>query len=490
MAVTTSVDLSAAGDGVLQWLEACDDGNQSSGDGCDARCQVEGCGDGLQEAHEPCDDGNGNPLDGCHLCRLSSCGDGYVREDLDASHPDFEECDDGDDTDPSDGCHQCLLPRCGDGIYQPGLSSRYTDELGVMTEVFEQCDGGAECNERCESATPCSITGDCPEIDWIYIEGGAFELEVNGEMRSITIPSFEMSRTEVTVAQWRACVEAGVCTSWFRNSNYVAGREDHPKEWVWWREARAFAHWVGGDLPSYTQWYFAATSRAQYSALPSQLEVCEIGDIQRSTDDVSCHGRGTSPVCAFPRSNTDQGLCDMVGNAKEYLLGDLSFTEVNEDGSPSCENDLVTKSKRIVHSSTCRLIKGSVSYCKLSSCLRAQVGIRLVRSPKEWTMSQAPGPFQRGSLMDEMTRAALRTDSRELVSFQQSKGAENQFRGRLQTFYDLIHPLMRRRLAAVNSLSLRSCFTESSSISLLAEALRVTREVVQASGRAFLSLEI
>lgn len=377
------------GDGVLQWLEGCDDGNQVSGDGCDARCQVETCGDGIVQADEPCDDGNGNPLDGCHLCRLSTCGDGYLREDLEASHPEFEECDDGDDTDPADGCHQCRLPRCGDGIYQVGFASRHTDELGVTREVFEQCDGGIECTERCKSSTPCSITGQCPEIEWIFIEGGSFELEVDGELKQITMPSFEMSRTEVTVAQWRKCVEAGVCVAWFRNSNYTAKREDHPKEWVWWREARAFAQWVGGDLPSYTQWYYAATSRAQYTELPAQLDDCELGDISQLNGSGSCNGVGTSPVCSFPRSHTDQGLCDMVGNAREYLLGDLPFTEVSDDGSPDCRDGLCSEgSNRIIaswHKSTLQGIN-SVALNSYNRYFRSQIGIRLVRSPKEWTV--------------------------------------------------------------------------------------------------------
>jgi len=54
------------GDGSLQPGEACDDGNQTDGDGCSASCEIEpGCGDGVLGADEACDDGNTASGDGC-----------------------------------------------------------------------------------------------------------------------------------------------------------------------------------------------------------------------------------------------------------------------------------------------------------------------------------------------------------------------------------------------------------------------------------------
>ena len=42
---------------------ACDDGNQDSGDGCDAECRLEACGNGRLDAGERCDDGNRAEVD-------------------------------------------------------------------------------------------------------------------------------------------------------------------------------------------------------------------------------------------------------------------------------------------------------------------------------------------------------------------------------------------------------------------------------------------
>jgi cysteine-rich repeat protein len=57
------------GNGELDDGEACDDGNQTSGDGCRADCaKAESCGDGELDENEVCDDGNENPADGCDAC--------------------------------------------------------------------------------------------------------------------------------------------------------------------------------------------------------------------------------------------------------------------------------------------------------------------------------------------------------------------------------------------------------------------------------------
>ena len=56
------------GDGTIQLGEACDDGNNVDGDGCQADCTLPPagvCGNGVREAGEQCDDSNKTNLDGC-----------------------------------------------------------------------------------------------------------------------------------------------------------------------------------------------------------------------------------------------------------------------------------------------------------------------------------------------------------------------------------------------------------------------------------------
>ena len=57
------------GNGHIDVGEACDDGNQVSGDGCRGDClKIEVCGDGQLDQGEACDDGNHNAADGCDMC--------------------------------------------------------------------------------------------------------------------------------------------------------------------------------------------------------------------------------------------------------------------------------------------------------------------------------------------------------------------------------------------------------------------------------------
>lgn len=88
------------GNGNVEDVEQCDDGNRTGGDGCAPDCRTENgvCGNGIEEANEECDDGNTAGGDGCNAqCRSENpmCGDGDVQG--------TEQCDDGN-TAGGDGC--------------------------------------------------------------------------------------------------------------------------------------------------------------------------------------------------------------------------------------------------------------------------------------------------------------------------------------------------------------------------------------------------
>ena len=97
---------SLCGNGILNNLEQCDDGNLTPGDGCNEFCKEETvnpiCGNGLIEDGEQCDDGNSSNGDGCSsICTTETqpptpvCGDGTLDNG--------EQCDDGN-VEEGDGC--------------------------------------------------------------------------------------------------------------------------------------------------------------------------------------------------------------------------------------------------------------------------------------------------------------------------------------------------------------------------------------------------
>ena len=182
------------GDGKTTHEETCDDGNDVSGDGCSALCQVEAgfdchktdddgksicellkCGNGVLDTGEACDDGNRLNGDGCsmlcfaeygYICDNTklpsecwpSCGNGVV----DASSG--EKCDDGN-TDPGDGCSSNCQIESGYILDDEGeLVARACGD-GIVAGT-EQCDDGNTqnddgCSSRCkrERGWHCDVAG-------------------------------------------------------------------------------------------------------------------------------------------------------------------------------------------------------------------------------------------------------------------------------------------------------------------------------------------
>lgn len=167
----------------LSEAEACDDGNNVSGDGCTANClrvedgyschpageacrSIARCGDGLVASSELCDDGNRANGDGCSdrcklevgfkcegapsACSPTTCGDGKAEG--------AESCDDANDL-PFDGCSATCQaePDCSKGA----CSSTCGDGLVLK----EACDDGNNkdgdgCSSRCELEPGFTCTTD------------------------------------------------------------------------------------------------------------------------------------------------------------------------------------------------------------------------------------------------------------------------------------------------------------------------------------------
>lgn len=136
----------------------------------------------------------------------------------------------------------------GEPIVIPQGESADDDALGAMPE-FDAI--------RNEDWLPIRLTVN--GVPAVYVPEGCFPMGEADAATEICLSAFWIGQTEVTNAQYAACVEAEACPApsnrlYFDDPQYA----DAPVVYVSWSGAQAYAEWVGGALPTEAQWEYAA----------------------------------------------------------------------------------------------------------------------------------------------------------------------------------------------------------------------------------------
>ena len=185
-------------------------------------------------------------------------------------------------------------------------------------------------------------TSDDTSADWVTIPGGVFDMGSNlvtneGPIHSVTVPTFEIWRTEVTVSQYGACVEADACNGLqdLGACNWnEAGYEAHPVNCLGWQQAVDYCEWIGGRLPSEAEWEYAARGGGKDITYPWGNEEATCDYAVMEGGGWGCGTGRTWPVCSKPQGNTDLGLCDMSGNVYEWVQDWFHDDYAADGGAP------------------------------------------------------------------------------------------------------------------------------------------------------------
>jgi formylglycine-generating enzyme required for sulfatase activity len=146
----------------------------------------------------------------------------------------------------------------------------------------------------------------------------------------VTLDSFEIDRTEISVARYQRCVAAGACspaTFPFGDARY--DQPHLPVTHVRWEDARAYCTWVSGRLPTEAEWEFTARGRANRTFPWGELYNPRLSNHGTRTDWVDRHGedptdgrdgfRGLAPIGSFPDGASANGVLDLAGNVSEWV---------------------------------------------------------------------------------------------------------------------------------------------------------------------------
>jgi len=195
-----------------------------------------------------------------------------------------------------------------------------------------------------------------PSSEMVAILGGSFAMgseapeanESEKPVHKVQVASFRLDKTEVTVADYAACVRQGKCSEpeAYRNERgdfriccnwrHPEGRQRHPVNCVDFTQAAAFCAWVGKRLPTEEEWEYAARGGALARKYPwgdgepdaTRLNACGSECPQnllakRFYAPAPMYPEKdawpeTAPVGSFPAGASKDGALDLAGNVWEW----------------------------------------------------------------------------------------------------------------------------------------------------------------------------
>ena len=322
-----------------------------------------------------CTFGDSSPLDGRRCGSGGECGVGYqcedgycqtveeadIIQDPDIIRDRVQDSDTAQDTlqepdtirDPDTAQDPNVIQ---DTVQEPDTAQDFdtTQDTAQELDIIQDSDTDQDTVQDFEIPTVCEQTCGVNEVCYdghcvsamAIVPEGAFMMGCNTQVdnncwedhedpyHEVNVVEFEIDLTEVTLDQYRRCVEdTGYCSEpamgWGCNWG-GSGRENYPVNCINWYQARAYCEWSGKRLCSESEWEKAARGTdGRIFPWGNEMATCDRA-VMFGNEGPGCDTGETFPV-GFKPSGV-YGLYDMAGNVWEWVEDDWHD---NYNGAPT-----------------------------------------------------------------------------------------------------------------------------------------------------------
>ena len=180
-----------------------------------------------------------------------------------------------------------------------------------------------------------------------FLMGSHVDEDEDRPLHRVSLDEFHIDQNEVTLDEYRDCVEAGECDepAIGGTCNWDSDKTgDYPVNCVSWYDATKFCEWAGKRLPTEAEWEKTARGvdgrRFPWGNGQANCERAVIG-----FRSLGCGRQETWPVGSKPEGISPYGANDMIGNVWEWTMDGFRIDEYQDHGRENPVQGALTKYK-------------------------------------------------------------------------------------------------------------------------------------------------